>query len=862
MRCRRDYRDLAPAESQRFIAALYDAKARGVVDSFADEHNVHFTHGHRNSSFLPWHREFLRRFEAELQTYDARVMLPYWNSSDDQSTSSGLWGAAFLGQFDSAWSLGRNLGGGGFLASPNTVDGVLGETSYDAFWPRLEGEIHDGPHPWVGGEMATASSPRDPVFFLHHTFIDMLWAQWQLRNPAAPFVPSPGAPDVGDHMHPWSTTVGDVLDHRSINVYSYPAGHLQDASRVTPGPATPPAVTFPEVPEGLTFFAPAIFGIDACETLTFDVGNPVLDTGSGTFARLDPSVVADPHVEPVARVWFTFTGTVLGASTAHADVTCVETGETWSVPLTGEIIDRPTAAVALVLDRSNSMNEDSGIAPGIKRADVLRFSAPPCVTVLDDEHAAMVLGFDHDPIVMRGLTPANAAGRVLLTAAISSYAPNPNGWTAIGEAVQFAQSQLTGVSGYDIRAMVVLTDGKENHGPHDRLLLSEVSVGDRVFAIGLGTPANLEPGTLAALCNGNQGYLLITGDLNQDAFFRLAKYYQQIISGVTNQDIVLDPDGVVHRGQVVRIPFDIAETDITARAVLLTDNPLAVLFGLETPAGDVIGPSIANPQVLFRTGTAVEMYRVSLPLPLGANTAHVGTWHALLAISGKHRAIATHGFAGGGAQSARYSVSVHAYSNLRMRASLTQTSNEPGATVFVRAALTEYAQPMDSPASVIAEIRRPDDTTTTLTLARDGDAYEGSFVATQAGVFVVRISAAGWSRRGRPFTRETTRTAAVWQGGDRPPADPRSPGDRWCEIVRCLLGQKSIVELLRRHGIDPAELARCLLEHCRHDDRREQIAARLQGIVTDRGALDAVVNLLDDLSQERHPKDGGRSEAR
>lgn len=851
MRCRRDYRDLSSAEKQRFIDALYDAKARGVIDSFADEHDVHFSHGHNNSSFLPWHREFLRRFEAELQVYDARVMLPYWNSSNDQSTSAALWNNSFLGQFDSAWSLGRNLGNGGSLAAPITVDSVLDETTYDVFWDRLETEVHNGPHGWVGGQMSTSRSPRDPAFFLHHTYIDMLWAQWQLRNPGAPFVASPGAPGLGDHMHPWSTTVGDVIDHRAINVYSYPAGYVEDESRVTPPPAMPPAVTFPEVPEGLTFFAPAIFNIDACESLTFNVANPVLVTGTGTFARLDASVVADPHVEPVARIWFTFTGTTLGASTATASVTCVETGDTWAVPLSAEIIERPSAAIALVLDRSNSMNQESGIAPGIKRADVLRFSAPPCITVLDDEHAAMVLGFDHDPIIMRGLTPADATGRVLLTSAISAYTPNPAGWTAIGEAVQFAQNQLNGVTSYDIRAMVVLTDGKENHGPHDRLSLSEVSVNDRVFAIGLGTPANLEPGTLAALCNGNQGYMLITGDLNQDAFFRLAKYYQQIISGVTNQDIVLDPDGVVHRGEVVRIPFDIADTDITARAVLLTDNPFAVLFGLETPDGDVIDPSTVNPQVLFRTGTGIEMYRVSLPLPLGANTAHIGTWHALLGISGRYTGVATHGFIGQ-AESARYSLSVHSYSNLRMRASLAQNSNEPGATVFVRASLTEYAQPMTFPVSVQAEIKRPDDTTSVITLSGQDEAYEGSFVASQAGVYHVRILARGTSRRGRLFTRETTRTAAVWQGGDQPPSDPRSPGHQWCEIVKCLLDQKSITELLHRLGIDPNDLERCLLEHCKRDDRRQELVSRLSTVISAPGAIAEIMSLLDELEKKYH----------
>ncbi len=117
MLVQREYRDLTSAEKTRYVGALYHVKANGVVDSFADLHNTHFSHGHRNSSFLPWHREFIRRFEAELQTDDPRVMLCYWNSSNDQSTSSALWDASFLGQFDAAWRLGCSLGGGS-LASP------------------------------------------------------------------------------------------------------------------------------------------------------------------------------------------------------------------------------------------------------------------------------------------------------------------------------------------------------------------------------------------------------------------------------------------------------------------------------------------------------------------------------------------------------------------------------------------------------------------------------------------------------------------------------------------------------------------------------------------------------------------------
>ncbi len=32
--------------------------------------------------------------------------------------------------------------------------------------------------------MATAASPTDPLFFLHHANIDRIWAEWQKAHPA------------------------------------------------------------------------------------------------------------------------------------------------------------------------------------------------------------------------------------------------------------------------------------------------------------------------------------------------------------------------------------------------------------------------------------------------------------------------------------------------------------------------------------------------------------------------------------------------------------------------------------------------------------------------------------------------------
>jgi hypothetical protein len=49
------------------------------------------------------------------------------------------------------------------------------------YWPGpssfervSEDVLHNPVHRWIGGNMADATSPNDPVFFLHHTFLDKL----------------------------------------------------------------------------------------------------------------------------------------------------------------------------------------------------------------------------------------------------------------------------------------------------------------------------------------------------------------------------------------------------------------------------------------------------------------------------------------------------------------------------------------------------------------------------------------------------------------------------------------------------------------------------------------------------------------
>jgi tyrosinase len=100
------------------------------------------------------------------------------------------------------------------------------------FRNRAEGwnppnDLHNLVHIWVGGDMLTASSPNDPVFFLNHCNVDRIWEAWMVKNgrtylPAANTAGAPAGQRLNDPLQsPFGSSVTPTQVLNIASAYTY-----------------------------------------------------------------------------------------------------------------------------------------------------------------------------------------------------------------------------------------------------------------------------------------------------------------------------------------------------------------------------------------------------------------------------------------------------------------------------------------------------------------------------------------------------------------------------------------------------------------------------------------------------------------
>ena len=658
-----------------------------------------------------------------------------------------------------------------------------------------------------------------------------------------------------------------------------------------------PLLDFQDVPQG-----PMGMQRQSALAITFEVVSPsgavTLQYAPGgapshpQLVAFNPSVAVGPTAVngiAMARLWVIYKTSNVGDVLPTQALTLQDaTGtQSWTVTVVGNTVGRKTAAAALVLDRSGSMVEDRG--DGQSKHASLQSAANIFVDVMLEGDGVGIVRFNQDAQVLQPITALGDGGladiaRGAAKDIINGNGLDPAGQTSIGDGIFEARGILNNEPApFDVNSLVVLTDGVENSAR----MIAEVAdqIDESTYAVGLGQPQNISVPALQAISGNNGGYLLVTGAITTDNRFLLQKYFLQILAGISNAQIVLDPDGQLVAGQVQRVPFQLTSADSGVDVILLSPDVGVVDFRVQTPGGRIIEPwqARSEPGMRFTLSNGVSYYRLALPVQLLPNRLDAaGTWHALLTI-GKPRltredaagqasseilrglfaspprtrtrpvrgahlqrasVLAAERATGGrlpaiGTASAShastsrlrtlpYSVVVHAYSSVSLRAHAEQSGFEPGARIIVAATLAQSGIPMTRDCVAWADVTSPDGGAFTLAMQAHGEGpFMGSFASTMPGVYRIRVRARGTTQRGEPFTREKTLTAAVWRGGDRagsgvPGATGGGMSPGFCEILKCLFGPDGALgpEALARMkalGIDVPRLRKCLEGACRDD---------------------------------------------
>ncbi|WKY02780.1 hypothetical protein Q1695_016225 [Nippostrongylus brasiliensis] len=217
---RKEYRMLTDDERQKYNTAMWTIKSNGDYDTLSQIHSQYITSpgAHSGPAFPGWHREFIKRLEIALRRVDPTVALPYWDSTLDSTlpnpSHSCLWGNELMGSQDSTGTVRtgafrnwltvdgsrvftRDIGKTGNLLNEADIQALLSTPDFTqllaftapqaacpnpAGWSVLE-YIHGGPHVFTGGDMLiTTTATNDPLFFNHHSMIDLIWELWRTQQ--------------------------------------------------------------------------------------------------------------------------------------------------------------------------------------------------------------------------------------------------------------------------------------------------------------------------------------------------------------------------------------------------------------------------------------------------------------------------------------------------------------------------------------------------------------------------------------------------------------------------------------------------------------------------------------------------------
>ena len=189
------------AEITRIFGTTVTPQSQLATDTW----NTCQSHSGQNTNhFLPWHRMFTFFFEQIIREVSGRAdfTLPYWDYTSTDPLKRGILPVQFRSPNDPVFNVlyrsnrtslantgqridknqptdQMDISASMAAASYTTVGTVLG------FCRSIDTNIHGRIHVLVGTSTNMGAVPyaaRDPLFFVHHSNIDRLWASWNANG--------------------------------------------------------------------------------------------------------------------------------------------------------------------------------------------------------------------------------------------------------------------------------------------------------------------------------------------------------------------------------------------------------------------------------------------------------------------------------------------------------------------------------------------------------------------------------------------------------------------------------------------------------------------------------------------------------
>lgn len=165
--------------------------------------------GQNPNHFLPWHRIYVYYFERICREVTGRAdfTLPFWDYTSTDPAKCGIVPVEFRSPgdpvFDCLYRAERselaNTGEPLHKNQPTNVmdiDDIMRKTAYSSagsvmgFCRSVDSGIHGRLHVLIGNRLGMGTVPysgRDPLFWVHHSNIDRMWASWNRyggKNPS------------------------------------------------------------------------------------------------------------------------------------------------------------------------------------------------------------------------------------------------------------------------------------------------------------------------------------------------------------------------------------------------------------------------------------------------------------------------------------------------------------------------------------------------------------------------------------------------------------------------------------------------------------------------------------------------------